>query len=82
MVTELRGMGYETTNAEGTFYLLVRSPIEDDTAFANRLADEDVLVLPGTVTELPGWIRLSLTANDQMVEQGLAGFRKVLGEYR
>ena len=82
MVTELRGMGYETTNAEGTFYLLVRSPIEDDTAFANRLADEDVLVLPGTVTELPGWIRLSLTANDQMVEQGLDGFRKVRGEYR
>lgn len=82
MVSALRGMGYETTNAEGTFYLLVRAPIEDDTAFADRLADENVLVLPGSVTELPGWIRLSLTANDSMVEQGLAGFQKVIGEYR
>ncbi len=82
MVGELRAMGYETTNAEGTFYLMVRAPIEDDVAFADRLADEDVLVLPGSVTELPGWIRLSLTANDAMVEQGLDGFRKVLPEYR
>jgi aspartate aminotransferase len=82
MVGELRAMGYETTNAEGTFYLMVRAPIEDDVAFADRLADEDVLVLPGSVTELSGWIRLSLTANDAMVEQGLHGFRKVLPEYR
>jgi aspartate aminotransferase len=82
MVSELRGMGYETTNPEGTFYLMVRSPIEDDVAFADRLADENVLVLPGSVTELPGWFRISLTANDGMVEQGLVGFRKVLAEYR
>jgi aspartate aminotransferase len=78
MVSGLRALGYETTNAEGTFYLLVRAPIDDDVAFANRLADDDVLALPGSVVELPGWLRLSLTATDEMVEHGLAGFERAL----
>jgi aspartate aminotransferase len=30
-----------------------------------------VLVLPGTIVETPGWFRISLTASDQMVEDGI-----------
>jgi aspartate aminotransferase len=82
MVGALRGMGYETTTPEGTFYLLVRSPIEDDLAYADRLSEENVLVLPGTVVELPGWLRVSLTANDNMVEAGLGGFERALAATR
>lgn len=78
MVGALREMGYQTTNPEGTFYILVRCPTEDDHAFADRLAAEDVLVLPGTIVELPGWVRISLTASDEMVEQALPVFERVL----
>ena len=53
----LRGLGYETTMPEGTFYVMARSPIDDDEAFGDILAEEDVLVLPGTVVEVPGWFR-------------------------
>jgi aspartate aminotransferase len=35
-----------------------------------------VLVLPGTIVELPGWARLSLTASDEMVEQALPAFER------
>ena len=76
-------MGYETTNPEGTFYVLVRTPIDDDLAFAERLSEEhDVLVLPGTVVELPGWVRVSLTASDEMVEQALPGFERAFATTR
>ena len=78
MVGALREMGYQTTNPEGTFYVLVRCPTEDDQAFANALADDNVLVLPGTIVELPGWARLSLTASDEMVEQALPAFKRAL----
>jgi aspartate aminotransferase len=74
VVTALREMGYETTNPEGTFYVMARAPIEDDMAFGALLADHGVLVLPGTVVEAPGWFRVSLTASDEMVERGLPGF--------
>jgi aspartate aminotransferase len=78
MVGALREMGYQTTNPEGTFYLHVRCPTEDDQAFAKALADDNVLVLPGTIVELPGWARLSLTASDEMVDQALPAFKRAL----
>jgi aspartate aminotransferase len=80
VVSELRGMGYETTNPEGTFYIMVRSPIEDDIAFSEILNRHKVLTLPGTIVELPGWLRVSLTASDEMVDIGLPGFRAALAE--
>jgi len=74
MVAGLREIGYETTIPEGTFYIMARAPIADDVAFTDVLAKHRVLVLPGTAVEVPGWFRISLTATDEMVERGLAGF--------
>ena len=75
LVTSLREAGYEVNVPQGTFYLLPRSPIPDDWAFAERLAALDVLCMPGQVLELPGYFRLSLTASDDMVERALPAFR-------
>jgi aspartate aminotransferase len=74
LVGELRGMGYETNLPEATFYLLVRSPWADDLAFAERLAERKVYVLPGTAAGVPGYFRLSLTASDAMIDRALPGF--------
>ena len=78
LVGGLRAAGYETTNPEGTFYVMARAPIDDDRAFSARLADHGVLVLPGSVVEVPGWFRISLTASDEMVDKGLPGFGAAL----
>ena len=80
VVSALAGMGYETIRPAGTFYVLVRSPLEDDAAFAGLLAKRKVHVLPGAVFELPGWFRLSLTANDDMVERSLPAFEAAMAE--
>ena len=74
LVGALREIGYETTVPEGSFYVMARAPIADDVAFTDLLAKHRVLVLPGTVVEVPGWFRISLTATDEMVEQGIPGF--------
>jgi aspartate aminotransferase len=71
LVTALRGFGYTVHEPQATFYLLPRSPIRDDWAFAERLAERNVLTMPGQVAELPGYFRLSLTASDDMVERAL-----------
>lgn len=76
LVAALRGLDYETTMPEGTFYVMARSPIDDDVAFGELLAEEGVLILPGTVVELPGWFRISLTASDEMVQRSLVGFER------
>jgi aspartate aminotransferase len=78
IVDALSGMGYEVIKPEGTFYVMVRSPLADDLVFMRRLAAENVFVLPGRMFELPGWFRISLTANDAMVERSLGGFARAL----
>ncbi|MEO8252716.1 MAG: aminotransferase class I/II-fold pyridoxal phosphate-dependent enzyme [Chloroflexota bacterium] len=80
IVHALRQIGYETTNPEGTFYIMARAPIADDVAFADILAKHRVLVLPGTVVEVPGWFRISLTATDEMVARGIDGFAAAYAE--
>ncbi len=80
MVRALRGMGYELHMPQATFYLLPRSPWPDDWAFVERLAEQDVYVLPGVAVELPGYFRISLTANDDMIEQALPAFAQLFAE--
>lgn len=74
MVKVLREIGYEVNCPEATFYLLARSPLEDDVAFIERLAEQGVFCLPGRAFELPGYFRISLTANDDMIDRAAAGF--------
>jgi aspartate aminotransferase len=74
LVPALRDIGYECTMPEGTFYAMARSPIDDDVAFSDILARHRVLVLPGSIVEVPGWFRISLTASDEMVENGIPRF--------
>ena len=80
LIGALREIGYETTMPEGTFYAMVRAPIPDDVAFTDILAKHRVLVLPGSIVEVPGWFRISLTATDEMVERGIPGFAAAYAE--
>jgi hypothetical protein len=38
------------------------------------------IVLPGVLVELPGYFRISLTANDEMIERALPGFASAIEE--
>ncbi|WP_455835105.1 aminotransferase class I/II-fold pyridoxal phosphate-dependent enzyme [Pseudarthrobacter siccitolerans] len=82
LVEALGGMGYRLQPPEGSFYLYVTSPIPDDQAFTGSLAKRDVFVLPGILFETPGFFRISLTANDDMVERSLPAFKEALEEHR
>jgi aspartate aminotransferase len=63
--------GYGVLEPEGTFYLWSRWPEGDPDEFWNRLADQDVFVLPGSMMSAPDYFRISLTASDQMVDAAL-----------
>ncbi len=76
LVAALGDIGYRVHIPEGTFYLLCQSPIADDAAFTRLLAQHNVYVLPGHTFELPGYVRICLTANEDMVERSIEGFRR------
>ncbi len=76
----LRDAGYDVHTPEGTFYLLVRSPIPDEVAFVRRLARDKVLAMPGAMFEMPGYFRLSITATDEMVARAIPVFERAISE--
>jgi aspartate aminotransferase len=82
LINALRDLGYEATRPDATFYVMARSPIADDEAFARILNRHRVLVLPGTIVEAPGWFRISLTASNDMVERGIPAFAAAMDEAR
>jgi aspartate aminotransferase len=81
-VASLRQAGYDVHSPEGTFYLMPRSPLEDDLEFTSMLIKQHVYCLPGKAFEMPGYFRISLTANDAMIRRALPVFATVMEEVK
>jgi aspartate aminotransferase len=71
-----------STRRRRRFYLLPKSPWADDVAFCDLRGKHDILVLPGTVAEIPGYFRISLTASHAMIDRALPGFAVALEHAR
>jgi aspartate aminotransferase len=80
LLAALRAAGYQVHTPEATFYLLVRSPIQDEAVFVRRLAQDKVLVMSGDMFEMRGYFRLSITATDEMVDRAIPVFEKAILE--
>jgi len=65
---------FEVLRPEGTFYLWSKWPTGDPERHWNALADRKVFVMPGSIMNAPEYLRISLTASDQMVERALPVF--------
>ena len=70
----LTAIGYEALLPEGTFYMLVRSPLKDDLAFVELLAGHDVFCIPGSTMDIPGYFRICFTPGDETIDRALPGF--------
>ncbi len=76
-VLEALAERYQVAESHGTFFLYVR-PREgdgDDWAITESLAERGVLVLPAALFHHHGWVRLSLSANDAMIDRALEQLR-------
>lgn len=80
LCTALSDMGYEFVRPQGAFYLFPRSPLPDDTAFANVLRRYRVIVVPGSGFRRAGHFRISFAAPDDVIERSLDSFAKVARE--
>jgi aspartate aminotransferase len=77
LTAALSAGGYQVLPPEGTFYLWARWTEGRPEQLWNELAARDVFVLPGSLMNAPDYLRISLTASDQMVERALPAFSAV-----
>ena len=74
--------GYHYVKPEGAFYLFVKSPLPDDTAFVGHLLKHNILAVPGSGFGCPGYFRIAYCVDDQTIVNSLQGFAKALEECR
>ena len=77
----LTGVGFTVPYPEGAFYLFPKSPIEDDAAFTQELAERLVLVVPGSGFGGPGYFRMAYCVSAQTVDGALPIFEEVGKKY-
>jgi aspartate aminotransferase len=73
----LSKIGYEVQKPEGAFYLFLKSPVSDDVAFVKALQKENILTVPGSGFEGPGYVRIAYCVDDATIVNSMNGFEKV-----
>ncbi|MBM4320474.1 MAG: pyridoxal phosphate-dependent aminotransferase [Deltaproteobacteria bacterium] len=72
--------GWPVEAPQGAFYLFPATPIPDDLAFANRLKEKNVLVVPGRGFGRPGHVRICYCVPEEVIARSLTSFRAALQE--
>lgn len=76
----LSAIGYEYVEPQGTFYLFVKAPSGDDAADCERLAQYNILTVPGRGFSYPGYFRISYCVADSVIENSLPYFEKAFAD--
>lgn len=70
-------IGYHAIKSEGTFYLFVQSPIEDDAKFCDDAKQFNLLLVPGSAFGCRGYVRLAYCNAFESIQRSIPAFEKL-----
>jgi aspartate aminotransferase len=82
MAKVLRDAGVEFEMPKGAFYFFAKSPVEDDAVFVDALLKEKILVVPGRGFGFPGYVRLSCSVDEEIIERSADGFKRAMENFK
>ena len=82
MAKVLTEAGIEFEMPKGAFYFFAKSPVEDDAEFVDALLKENILVVPGKGFGFEGYIRLSCSVDEKIIERSAPGFKRAVERIR
>ncbi len=81
LYTSLTEMGYECIKPQGAFYLFVKAFGGDDVAFTAKAKEYNLLVVPGSTFNGPGYVRIAYCVDNDMIKRALPAFKKLAEDY-
>ena len=81
LYNHLTKIGFELVKPQGTFYLFMKTPIEDDKEFCRIAAKYNILIVPGSGFGCPGYARIAYCTVIGMIERSLEAFTKLAREF-
>ena len=82
MAKVLSDAGIEFEMPRGAFYFFVKSPVPDDGAFVDALLKEKILVVPGRGFGFAGYVRLSCSVDEAIIERSAEGFKRAMASFK
>ena len=73
----LTKLKFKCVKPEGAFYLFMKTPTEDDTAFAQAAKKFNILVVPGSAFGCPGYVRIAYCVSYETVVNSLPKFAEL-----
>lgn len=73
--------GFQCVEPQGAFYLFVKSPIDDDVAFCEAGKKYNIIMVPGSSFDCPGYVRLAYCVSRSTILNSLNAFKKLSEEY-
>ncbi|MBQ6847894.1 MAG: pyridoxal phosphate-dependent aminotransferase [Clostridia bacterium] len=74
--------GYTAAKPDGAFYLFVKSPEADANTFCEKAKSEEILIVPGDDFGYKGYVRISYCVAYDTIKNSLAGFKRLIENYR
>lgn len=81
LYASLTEMGYECIKPQGAFYLFVKAFGGDDVAFTAKAKEYNLLVVPGSTFNGPGYVRIAYCVDNDMIKRALPAFKKLAEDY-
>ena len=80
LLSELEALGFTCVPPSGAFYLFIKAPGNDATAFAELAKRHDLLLVPSDSFGCPGYVRLAYCVTTEMIERALPAFRALASD--
>ena len=74
--------GYECKKPQGTFYLFLKSPIQNEKEFCNIAKNFNILMVPGSSFAMPGYVRLAFCTETKIVKKSIDKFKELMDEIK
>lgn len=78
----LKKVGLDCIKPQGAFYLFVKSPMEDEKEFCAAAKKHNILLVPGSSFDCPGYVRLAYCVSHEMIQRSLPHFTELMQEIR
>ncbi len=78
---ELTEMGFDIVKPDGAFYMLIKSPTQDEEEFVAMGKKYHIILVPAKSFGCPGYVRLAYCVSNDMIKRSLPAFKKLANEY-
>lgn len=77
---KLTDLGFEVIKPEGAFYLLVKSPFEDESRFVELGKKQHIIMVSTKTFGCPGYVRIAYCVDYDMIKRSIPAFERLAKE--